>query len=66
MPEKNSNREDFFPAIEKKYGQPMAYWFDQMAEIAGNKYREQIAYLKENHGFSQTHANALGICSLWL
>jgi uncharacterized protein YdhG (YjbR/CyaY superfamily) len=59
MPEKNSNRADYFLAIEKKYGQPMAYWFDQMAEIAGTKYLEQIAYLKENHGFSQTHANAL-------
>jgi hypothetical protein len=53
MPEKNSNRADYFLAIEKKYGQPMAYWFDQMAEIAGTKYLEQIAYLKENHGFSQ-------------
>lgn len=30
-----------------------------MAEIAGQKYPEQIAYLRENHAFSQTHANAL-------
>jgi uncharacterized protein YdhG (YjbR/CyaY superfamily) len=55
----NPERSSYFPAIEKKYGQPMSYWFDQMAEISDWKYPEQIAYLKENHGFSQAHANAL-------
>lgn len=37
----------------------MTYWFDQMAEISDRKYPEQIAFLRENHGFSQAHANAL-------
>lgn len=37
----------------------MSYWFDVMAEIADQKYPQQISYLKENYGFSQTHANAL-------
>ena len=37
----------------------MSYWHDQMAEIADWKYPEQIAFLRENHGFSQAHANAL-------
>ncbi len=55
----NPDRSSYFPAIEKKYGQPMSYWFDQMEEIADRKYPEQIAYLRENHGFSQAHANAL-------
>ena len=55
----NPDRASYFPAIEKRYGQPMSYWFDQMDEIKDAKYPEQIAYLKENHGFSQTHANAL-------
>jgi uncharacterized protein YdhG (YjbR/CyaY superfamily) len=41
----------------------MSYWFDQMAEIADFKYPEQIAYLRENHGFSQAHANALVLYS---
>jgi hypothetical protein len=59
MVETNSNREDYFPAIEKKYGQKMSYWFQQMAEIADKKYPEQIAFLKENHNFSQAHANAV-------
>ncbi len=55
----NPDRASYFPAIEKKYGQPMSYWFDQMAEISDRKYPEQIAFLRENHGFSQAHANAL-------
>ena len=55
----NPDRSSYFPAIEKKYGQPMSYWFDQMDEIADSKYPEQIAFLRENHGFSQAHANAL-------
>ena len=55
----NPDRASYFPAIEKKYGQPMSYWFDQMAQISDRKYAEQIAFLKENHGFSQAHANAL-------
>lgn len=59
MATKSGDREAYFPAIEKKYGQPMQYWHDQMAEIADWKYPEQIAFLKENHGFSQAHANAL-------
>ncbi len=37
----------------------MSYWFGQMEEIAERKYPEQIAFLRENHGFSQAHANAL-------
>ncbi len=52
-------RSAYFPAIEKKYGQPMAYWHSLMKELSDQKYPEQIAYLKENHGFSQAHANAL-------
>jgi len=53
------DRSSYFPAIEKKYGQPMSYWFDQMGEISDHKYPEQIAFLRESHGFSQAHANAL-------
>ena len=59
----NPDRASYFPAIEKKHGQPMSYWFDQMSEISDLKYPEQIAYLRENHGFSQAHANALVLYS---
>ena len=56
---KDPSREAHFPAIEKRYGEKMAYWFKVMAKLEGKKYPEQIAHLKENYGFSQTHANAL-------
>lgn len=55
----SSDRKAYFPKIEQKYGQPMKYWFGLMREIADWKYPEQVAYLKEEHGFSQAHANAL-------
>lgn len=53
------DRSSYFPKIEEKYGQPMRYWFGVMKEISDRKYPEQISYLKEEHGFSQAHANAL-------
>lgn len=53
------SRESHFPAIEKKYGKPMAHWHREMKKVAGLKYAEQIAHLRERHGFSQVHANAL-------
>lgn len=56
---KDPSREAHFPAIEKKYGETMAFWFKVMAKLEGKKYPEQIAHLKENYGFSQAHANAL-------
>jgi uncharacterized protein len=59
----NPDRSSFFPAIEKKHGLPMSYWFDQMKEIKDLKYPEQMAFLRENHGFSQAHANALVLYS---
>ena len=52
-------REDYFPAIEKKYGEKMSYWFKVMKSLEGEKYPVQIAHLRENYGFSQAHANAL-------
>ncbi|CAN2190684.1 Protein of unknown function DUF4287 [Candidatus Nanopelagicaceae bacterium] len=59
MTTKDSSREAHFPAIEKRYGEKMAYWFKVMAKLEGKKYPEQIAHLRENYGFSQAHANAL-------
>jgi uncharacterized protein YdhG (YjbR/CyaY superfamily) len=59
VPTDKSDRSSYFPKIEAKYGQPMRYWFGVMKEIADRKYPEQIAFLKEEHGFSQAHANAL-------
>ena len=59
----NPDRASYFPAIEAKHGQPMSYWFDVMREISDRKYDEQVAYLRENHEFSRTHANALVLYS---
>ena len=59
MPAKDPSREAHFPAIEKRYGEKMKYWFAVMAKLEGKKYPEQIAHLHENFGFSQAHANAL-------
>ena len=59
MAEMDSSREKHFPAIEKKYGEKMAYWFKVMKDIKDEKYPQQIAHLRENYGFSQAHANAL-------
>jgi len=56
---KDPSRESHFPAIEKRYGEKMTYWFKVMAKLEGKKYSEQIAHLRENYGFSQAHANAL-------
>jgi uncharacterized protein YdhG (YjbR/CyaY superfamily) len=59
----SGERSDYFPAIEKKYGQPMSYWFEVMKDISGQKYPEQMAYLQNNYGFTRTHANALVLYS---
>lgn len=55
----NPDRASYFPAIEKRYGEPMSHWFEVMAKMKDRKYPEQMAYLQENFGFSRTHANAL-------
>ena len=56
---KDPSREAHFPSIEKKYGHKMSYWFSVMKDLADEKYPAQIAFLRENYGFSQAHANAL-------
>ena len=55
----SGDREKHFPLIEKKYGQKMSYWFKVMKELDDEKYPTQIAFLRENYGFTQAHANAL-------
>lgn len=55
----DGDRATHFPAIEKKYGQPMAHWHQVMATLADQKYADQLAHLMTVHGFTRTHANAL-------
>ena len=59
MAVKDLGRAATFPAIEKRYGKPMSYWFAVMAKVKGAKYPEQIGLLRDKYGFSAAHANAL-------
>lgn len=42
----SGDRSDYFPAIEKRIGQPMSFWFGVMKVISDRKYPEQMAYLQ--------------------
>jgi len=55
----SGDRSAHFPAIEKKHGKPVAYWLKELAELGDAKYADQISLLRERHGFSQAHANAV-------
>lgn len=59
MADTSGNRSQFFPAIEKKYGEKIQHWISRLQNLETTKYPDQIAYLRENYGFSQAHANAL-------
>ena len=59
MPAADGDRTKHFPAIEKKHGEPIKVWLKRLKDLGDAKYPEQIAFLRENHGFSQAHANAL-------
>ena len=60
MATSSGDRSAHFPAIEKKHGKPAAFWLKEIAGLGADaKYADQIAFLRERHGFSQVHANAL-------
>lgn len=59
MSDASGDRSKFFPAIEKKHGQLVTHWLNELSELTDAKYPEQIAYLRANHGFTQAHANAV-------
>lgn len=53
------DRTRYWPAIEKKHGEPMEHWFALLQPLDGRKYDDQMALLQGEHGFSRTHANAV-------
>jgi uncharacterized protein YdhG (YjbR/CyaY superfamily) len=55
----SGERSEYFPKIEAKHGKPVEHWFDQLGMLESVKYPDQIAFLKNEHGFSQAHANAV-------
>lgn len=60
MAEKVQGPKSYFPSIEKKYGQPIDHWMALLdANARDLKHMEQVAFLKEKHGFGHGHANAL-------
>lgn len=59
MAEKVQGPTSYFPSIEKKYGQPISHWMEQLETVRDAKHMEQVAYLKTEHGIGHGHANAL-------
>lgn len=49
----------YFPAIEKKYGEPIEHWMRQLESVVTAKHMEQVTFLKKQFGFGHGHANAL-------
>jgi len=49
----------YFPAIEKKYGQPIDHWLKLVANLKDMKHMERVAFLKSEHGLGHGHANAI-------
>ncbi|MDQ5975178.1 MAG: hypothetical protein QG661_2387 [Actinomycetota bacterium] len=59
MAEKVMGPKSYFPSIEKKYGQPIDYWMQQLDSVHDAKHMEQVAFLKDQHGMGHGHANAV-------
>ncbi|WP_088312922.1 DUF4287 domain-containing protein [Kineosporia sp. R_H_3] len=49
----------YFPSIEKKYGQPVAYWKALVVERLPARHMDLVAFLKDEHGLGHGHANAI-------
>ena len=59
MSEKVSGPKSYFPSIEAKHGQPIEHWMTLLAQVKDKKHKEQVDWLKAEHGFGHGHANAL-------
>ena len=49
----------YFPSIEQKYGQPIAFWIEQLASLPSLKHMEMVNWLKQTHQLGHGHATAL-------
>lgn len=59
MEEKVQGPNSYFPAIEAKFGKPIAFWMKELNKVKYKKHMEQVKFLQENHEMGQGHANAL-------
>ena len=57
--EKVQGPASYFPSIEKKYGRPIAYWQQVIADAGALKHMELVNKLKAEHAMGHGHANAL-------
>jgi hypothetical protein len=49
----------YLPAIEKKYGRPVAEWQELVRKHYPAKHMELVAMLKREHDMGHGHANAI-------
>ncbi len=59
MTERVTGPASYFPSIEKKYGQPIEYWYATLEPHRDLKYMEMVEFLKTQHGMGHGHANAI-------
>ena len=59
MTSRSGPRSAHFPRIEKKHGKPITYWLQLLKTVKSGKYADQMNLLRERHGFSREHANAV-------
>jgi len=59
MTDKVNGPASYFPSIEKKYGKPIVEWQALIRARQPAKHMELVAWLKDEHGMGQGHANAL-------
>jgi hypothetical protein len=57
--EKVKGPASYFPSIEKKYGQPIAYWKSLLAAMPPARHSDMVAMLKNDHGMGHGHATAI-------
>ena len=57
--EKIKGPSSYFPSIEKKYGKPINYWFDQLKRNESLKHMEMVDHLKTEYQMGHGHANAI-------
>lgn len=57
--EKAKGPASYFPAIEKKYGRPIAEWTAIVRTRMPARHMERVAWLKQEHAMGHGHANAL-------